>query len=91
MKTRSSGWISVPHGKDTVYKFDNNMDGSLSDEVPENGKDLVQDRLDRTGGKVSSIKEEYDETGKLVETTVYVTYQGEDGTNYRTSILIPNE
>lgn len=78
-------------GKDTVYKFDNNMDGSLSDEVPENGKDLVQDRLDRTGGKVSSIKEEYDETGKLVETTIYITYQGEDGTNYRTSILIPNE
>lgn len=78
-------------GKDTVYKFDNNMDGSLSDEVPENGKDLVQDRLDRTGGKVSSIKEKYDENGKRVETTVYITYQGEDGINYRTSVLIPNE
>lgn len=78
-------------GKDTVYKFDNNMDGSLSDEVPENGKDLVQDRLDRTGGKVSSIKEKYDENGKLVETTVYITYQGEDGINYRTIVLIPNE
>lgn len=25
-------------GKDTVYKFDNNLDGSLRDEVPENGK-----------------------------------------------------
>ena len=66
-------------GKDTVYKFDNNLDGSLRDEVPENGKETVQDRLDDTGGEISSIKEEYDEEGNLVETTVYITYKGEDG------------
>lgn len=78
-------------GKDTVYKFDNNIDGSLRDEVPENGKDIVQDKLDRTEGEISSIKEEYDENGNLVETTVFITYEGEDGTNYRTSVLIENK
>jgi len=61
-------------GKDTVYKFDNNLDGSLKDDVPENGKETVQDRLDETGGEISSIKEEYEESGKLVETTVYITW-----------------
>lgn len=78
-------------GKDTVYKFDNNLDGSLRDEVPENGKETVQDRLDETGGEISSIKEEYDENGNLVETSVYITYKGEDGTNYRTSVVIENQ
>lgn len=78
-------------GKDTVYKFDNNLDGSLRDEVPENGKETVQDRLDETDGEISSIKEEYDETGNLVETTVYITYKDETGTNYRTSVIIENQ
>lgn len=78
-------------GKDTVYKFDNNLDGSLRDEVPENGKETVQDRLDETGGEISSIKEEYDEEGNLVETTVYITYKSEDGSNYRTSVVIENQ
>lgn len=78
-------------GKDTVYKFDNNLDGSLRDEVPENGKETVQDRLNETGGEISSIKEEYDEEGNLVESTVYITYKGEDGTNYRTSVVIENQ
>lgn len=78
-------------GKDTIYKFDNKLDGSLSDEVPENGKETVQDRLDETGGEISSIKEEYDDDGNLVETTVYITYKGEDGTNYRTSVVIENQ
>lgn len=78
-------------GKDTVYKFDNNLDGSLSNEVPENAKETVQDRLNETSGNISSIKEEYDEDGNLVETTVYITYQGEDGINYRTSVIIENE
>lgn len=77
-------------GKDTVYTFDNNIDGALRDEVPENGRDVVQDKLDRTGGEISSIKKEYDENGNLVETTVYITYTGEDGTNYRTSVVIEN-
>lgn len=77
-------------GKDTVYKFDNNLDGSLRDEVPESGKETVQDRLDETGGEISSIKEEYDEDGNPVETMVYITYKGEDGTNYRTSVVVEN-
>ena len=78
-------------GKDTVYKFDNNVDGSLRKEVPENGKEVVQDRLKDTGGEISSIKEEYDENGNLVETTVYITYKDEDGNNYRTSVVIENQ
>lgn len=78
-------------GKDTVYKFDNNLDGSLRDDVPENGKETVQERLNETGGEISSVKEEYDEHGNLVETTVYITYKGEDGTNYRTSVVIEKQ
>lgn len=78
-------------GKDTVYKFDNNLDGSLRNEVPENGEKTVQDKLNETGGEISSIKEEYDENGNLVETTVYITYKGEDGFNYRTSVIIENK
>ena len=78
-------------GKETVYKFDNNLDGSLRDEIQENGREIVQNRLNETGGEISSIKEEYDENGNLVETTVYITYNGEDGTNYRTSVVIENQ
>lgn len=77
--------------KDTIYKFDNNLDGSLRGEIPENGKEIVQEKSDETGGEISSIKEEYDENGNLVETTVYITYKGEDGSNYRTSIIIENK
>lgn len=78
-------------GKKTVYKFDNNIDGSLRNEVPENGKEVVKSRLEETGGEISSIKEEYDENGNLVQTTVYITYKGEDGNNYRTSVVIENK
>lgn len=73
--------------KDTVYKFDNNMDGSLIDEVPEKGKETVQNRLDETGGVISSIKED----GNHAETTVYITYKDVDGNNYRTSVIIENQ
>lgn len=83
--------IVTADSKNTVYKFDNNLEGSLRGEVPENGKEIVQDRLDETGGEISSIKEEYDENGNLVETTVYITYKGEDGTNYRTNVVIENQ
>ena len=75
-------------GKDTVYKFDNNMDGSLMDEVPENGREAVQKRLDKDGGTVSSIKEEYDENGNLVKTTVTITAKDDDGNNIRFRIPI---
>ncbi len=78
-------------GKDTVYRFDNNLDGSLRDEVPENGKEMVKNILDETSGEISSIKEEYNEDGNFVETTVYITYEGENGTNYRTSVVIEEQ
>lgn len=78
-------------GKDTVYKFDNNLDGTLRKEVPENGREIVQDRLNETGGEISSVKEEYDTDGSLGETTVYITYNGEDETNYRTGVVIENQ
>lgn len=72
---------------DTVYKFDNNLDGSLRAEVPENGKELVQKKLDESGGEISSIKEEYDKDGNLVKTTVCITY-AQDGITYRDRIGI---
>lgn len=77
-------------GEKTVYKFDNNIDGSLMDEVPENGKDAVLAELDDTGGQVSSIKEIYDESGKLVDTIVNITYADEDGVNHRSRVVIEN-
>lgn len=75
-------------GKDYVYKFDNNLDGALRDKVPENGKETVQSRLYETGGEISSIKEEYNKSGSVIETTVYITYKGDDGKNYRISALL---
>ena len=75
----------------TVYKFDNNLDGGLKDEVPENGKDAVQEELNDTNGEISSIKEEYNENGELTETTVNITYTDENGTNHRTKVYIDAE
>lgn len=82
--------VVTADGKDTVYKFDNNLESALKNDVPENGEEIVQDRLNETSGEISSIKEEHDEDGKLIETTVYITYKGEDGINYRTSVIIEN-
>ena len=76
--------------KGTIYKFDNNLDNSLKNETPENEKEIIQDRLNETNGTISSIKEEYDKENNLVDTTVYITYKNEDGTNYRTSVIIEN-
>ena len=75
----------------TVYKFDNNLDGHLKDEVPENGKDAVQEELNDTNGEISSIKEEYNENGELTESTVNITYTDENGTNHRTKVYIDAE
>ncbi|MBW5390741.1 DNA/RNA non-specific endonuclease, partial [Brachyspira hampsonii] len=83
--------IEVDGKKDTVWKFDNNIDGSLMKEVPENGKDIVQDKANETGGEISSIKEKYDEKGNLVETTVYITYKDENGNNNKASVIIENK
>lgn len=57
-------------GKDTVYEFDNNLDGSLDDEVSEefpSEKAILEEHPDV---HVSSAKREYDENGNLVKTTV---------------------
>src|SRR5699024_8568712 len=75
-------------GVKTVYKFDNNLDGSLKNEIPENGKEAVQEELNYTNGEISSIKEEYDENGELIETTVNITYTDENGINHRTKVHI---
>lgn len=71
--------------------FDNNLDDGLKDEVPENGKDAVQEELNDTNGEISSIKEEYNENGKLNKTTVNITYTDESGTNHRTKVYIDAE
>ena len=75
-------------GEKAVYKFDNNLDGSLMDEIPEVGKEAVQAELDDTGGQISSIKEIYDENGNLEKTIVNITYTDEDGVNHRSRVTI---
>jgi len=78
------------YGTDTVYKFDNNLDNSLENEVPENGKEAVRAELDDTGGTISSIKEEYNEEGNLTKTAVNITYTDEAGSTRRTKVIIEN-
>lgn len=81
-------------GKETIYIFDNNIDGSLREKVVEvGGKDAaetVQSVLDETGSEISSVKEEYGENGNLVKVTVNVTYTDEDGKSQRTRVVIDN-
>lgn len=81
-------------GKETVYTFDNNIDGALRERVNEvGGKDAaetVQSVLDEAGGEISSIKEEYDENGNLVKVIVNVTYTDENGKAQRTRVVIDN-
>ena len=79
-------------GKETVYTFDNNIDGSLREKVGEIGgrdaAETVQSVLDEKSGEISSIKEEYDKSGNLEKATVNVTYTDETGTTQRTRIVI---
>ncbi|MCL1996557.1 MAG: DNA/RNA non-specific endonuclease [Defluviitaleaceae bacterium] len=81
-------------GKDTVYTFDNDLDGSLMDKLKEtcseSDLETAQDVLDETGGEISSTKEEYDANGNLEKTTVTITYTGDDGKNYRRQVVIDN-
>lgn len=77
-------------GKDTVYEYDNNLDGSLDSEVCEkspSGKAILDEHPD---AHVSSVKREYDENGNLVKTTAYITWTDEDGNNRRSPIVVPN-
>lgn len=79
-------------GKDTVYTFDNNLDGSLMGKLKEtcseSDLETVQDVLDETDGQISSVKEEYDADGNLEKTTVTITYTGDEGKNYRQQVVI---
>lgn len=81
----------ISDGVKTVYKFDNNLDGGLKAEVPENGKDAVQEELHDTNGEIFSIKKKYEENGELTETTVNITYTDGNGTNHRTKVYIDAE
>ena len=74
-------------GKDTVYKFDNNIDGLLRKEFPAD----IQKEMDANGGEVSSIKEVYDETGSLVEAAACVTGTDENGNTSRSWVSWRNE
>jgi hypothetical protein len=79
-------------GKDTVYTFDNNADGSLMDNLNETCNQSDIDRVDRareeTGGEITSIKEEYDADGNLEKTTVTITYTDENGNKQREEVTI---
>lgn len=82
----------IVDGKKTVYTFDNNLDGSLMEKVADTGSESdvknVKEVLEETKGQISSIKEEYDDQGNLIKTTVNITYTGEDGKNYRRTVTI---
>ena len=82
-------------GKDTVYKFDNNIDGSLRDSLKETCNESDIARVDRTcektGGEISSIKEEYDANGNLEKTTVTITSVNENGDNQRDKVTINHQ
>jgi hypothetical protein len=81
-------------GKDTVYTFDNDLDGSLIEKVKETGTETdveqVQAKLDETSGTITSIKETYDENGNLVQTEVNITYKDENGDNQRVKVVYQN-
>lgn len=61
-------------GKKTEYTFNNNMDNSLLKEVASSSKKAVDSLISETGGIVSSIKKDFDKSGKLIKTTVTVAY-----------------
>ena len=71
-----------------IYKFDNNMDGSLLKDISEKERAAVDAELKDTDGKISSIRREYDKDGNLIETTVNIIYTDENGINHRTKVSI---
>lgn len=78
-------------GKDTVYEFDNNLDGSLDNEISEKSPSAKAIIDEHPGAHVSSVKREYDENGNLIKTTAYITWTDEDGNNRRSPIIVPND
>ena len=78
-------------GKETVYEYDNNLDGLLDKEVSgksPTAKELLDEHPD---AHVSSVKREYDENEALLKTTAYITWTDEDGNNIRKPIIVPND
>lgn len=78
-------------GKDTVYEFDNNLDGSLDNEISEKSPSAKAIIDEHPGAHVSSVKREFDENGNLIKTTAYITWTDEDGNNRRSPIIVPND
>ncbi len=77
-------------GKETVYEFDNNIDGKFDNEVTEqslSAKDFINTHPD---AHVSSIKRDYDENGEPEKITAYITYTDYDKT-YRKPFIITND
>lgn len=79
-------------GKETVYTYDNNINGTLRERAGDVGGEdaavTMQAVLDETGGEVSSVKEEHDKNGNLVNVTMNITYTGENGKTQRTKVVI---
>ena len=66
-------------GKETVYIFDNNIDGTLDKEVSDKNPSARLFLKEHPDAHVSSTKSEYDENGNLLKTTAYITYTDESG------------
>ena len=73
----------------TVFVFDNDLENTLFDEIPLNGKDLVNFMLDDVGGCISSITQKYDSKGELQQVIVWITYS-DNGKNRRMPVVIDN-
>ena len=78
-------------GEDTVYEFDNNLDGSMDNEISEKSPSAKVILDEHPDAHVSSAKREYDEDGNLIKTTAYITWTDENGNNRRSSIIVPND
>lgn len=78
-------------GIDAMYEFYNNVVGSLENKVREGHLETVRYRLADTLGKISCIKKVISRHKSAIveDTKVYITYKGEDGNYYRTSVVEP--
>lgn len=82
--------VTVTDGEQkSIYTFDNNIDGALTEKIDVNHTAVVQSKINDTGGKISSVKEEYDGNDKLTRTEITITYSDE-GKNRRTKVFIEN-
>lgn len=65
------------------YKFDNNLDNSLIQELPSDRQLQAHKNIEEKGGAISSVKYSYDAAGNLIDLTLQHTYEGADGKTYR--------